>query len=261
MRYQYQTDTEQGTGTFRELVLLTSEGRILPNDKVRALGDEEWMYAADVPGLFHMADRDDVLQTWYAEQSAAESERGRGPNDESSAEEEGFALGEIDALLDSKESADVEETPAWLLRLRLVEAQRAESSDAESTLYTASRLQEATDAAVAIADSKQEKRRRLARIGENLRAIGSVNSQKWFLRIVFSFAAANLTAYGILNWSDVETQKAPNHEEIVAGVKAFPLLGKCSSGEFMFLTADAVIIAAAIGFFGARGLESVTDYG
>lgn len=245
------SETEHGPYTFRQLVLMVTDGKISPDDKVSIEGETKQEYAADVPGLFHMAGRMDVVDEWYAELQAS-----RVAYDDDEAEDDGFDLDELDSLLETQQVTEDDQTePAWRARLRHVEQQKA----AEAELAAGSKIGSIADDVLAEMDEEAEKRKRVNRFGDAIRTLVSSGSQRIFLRLALSFVAANLTAYWILNWSETEAQRAPDRQELASGIRAFPVYGKCSSGEFMFLTVDAMLLAAVVGFFGANALEAIAD--
>lgn len=268
MKYHYRREYERdasGPVTFRQLVLVVSAGNLGPNDKVLADGEKDWSYAADVPGLFHMAGRDNVVSDWCAQEDNRSPCTSTAIDSTDIAEvswesDNGFGFDELDALLSSQESlaadADVVEEPAWRQRLRLVEAQRAEQSDSVGLV---SRVTTVASEALAELDQRIEIASRSRRISNLFSDVFSVESLKLAVRVVFAVLAANSAAFWLISWSDTQSQRFPDKQMLASGIREFPLYGSCSPGEFMFLTIDVMMAAGIAGYFISRKLEAISD--
>jgi hypothetical protein len=81
-------------------------------------------------------------------------------------------------------------------------------------------------------------------------------------RLICAIICANLAALAIVEWSAEEDRRFPASETTGSqdtGRRQFPIVGECGSGEYMFLVCDAMLVAGAAGYFGARWLDSRAD--
>ena len=97
-------------------------------------------------------------------------------------------------------------------------------------------------------------------------ASGLAALERWLprpdlFRIGFKFGAAiltaNLTAWGLMHWSDQQALRFPGSEPTTA--RAFPLIGEWDSSEFAFLVFQATLLAGIAGYGVAAFLEANTD--
>ena len=81
-------------------------------------------------------------------------------------------------------------------------------------------------------------------------------------RAVCAIACAFLVAYTVESWSRMESLRFPS-PELPAGQKAairsFPIVGKCRSGEYLFLISNLMLASGAAGWFVAGWVESRAD--
>jgi hypothetical protein len=253
-RYQYRLfDAEFGPVGFRELVRLVRDGMLGADDLVKADWEQEWRPAAEVVGLFHMAGRADVLDLWEAERARCTQQ-----------------VGDSDALDDVLNQAEVlsdEETPSWQRRWAQVqERQKILESDQAEELRERSeeakaqqRFRDVISAAEAVID-RREAGRHPGRLRQWKDALLSSNSLHSMFRWGMTIVAAHLVAFGILTWSETEVQRYPKRgTPSTLQQQVFPFFGKCSSVEYLFLLADAMLVAGLGGYGGARVLESMAD--
>ena len=69
-------------------------------------------------------------------------------------------------------------------------------------------------------------------------------------RLVCAIVCANLVALAIVEWSAEEELRFPTRETArgqEAGGRHFPFIGKCGSGEYMFLVFDVMLVTGAAG--------------
>ena len=246
-------ESQFGPVGFRELVQLVREGTLGTDDLVKADWEPEWHPAAETIGLFHMAGRADVLEKWEAERKA----RATGVGDE-------IDLDELLARADA--DTDDEESPAWQVRWKKVQEQQALLDAAKDEqrrqelgeVRTQQQIEVAITAAGAEFDQR-ETRRRPGRLQRWKDALFSPSSIHRLFRYGMAFASANLVAFGIITWSEVEAQRFPQRGATTARHQNFPLWGKCSSTEYLFLLVDAMILSGVAGYGGARVLESMAE--
>jgi len=243
--YQYQLlEQVLGPVSMPELVRLVQSDTLTADDLVKADYDDEWIPAAAVVGLFHMAGRDDILKVWEEEQRLkleAEMDTSQFP--------------------DTDEDLDGEEMPEWKRRMAAVEAERIarereleaelkEERDAEKLSETlASTISEADQAA---ADKEARRKNSL---------LYRLSASIW-LRQLFRLSIAALMAYLVLTaiwkWNMLEAQRFP-----IRGVETlpntFPLWGICSSKTFQMLMIDTGIVSGILGYGIAVGIERYTD--
>jgi hypothetical protein len=255
-RYQYRLiDGEFGPVAFRDLVRLVRGGTLGVDDLVKADWEQEWRPAAEIVGLFHMAGRSDVLELWEAERATCTQEA----SDSATLDE---VMNEADIVSDN-------ESPSWRRRWAQLQEQHkilgGEGEKAQElrvqleSAKSKQRIQNAISAAEAVLDRREASRRPgcLQRWKDALVASNSLHSGfRWGMTIV----TANLVAFGILTWSETEVQRYPKRGSASAlQQQVFPFVGKCSSGEYLFLLADAMMMAGLGGYGAARVLESVAD--
>lgn len=250
--YQYRLlDTEFGPVGFRELVRLVREGRLGTDDPVKADWEQEWHPAAEVVGLFHMAGRADVLEKWEAERQS----RARAEGDS-----------DLEELLNQAESAEGESLTDGQRRwLELQGQERALAAEKErerrrelAEARTQSSIHDTIAAAEAAFDQR-EAARRPGLIQQWKAALFSSSSLHRLFRWGMAFTAANLVAFGILTWTDTEAQRYPKRGTTAVRQQVFPFWGQCSTAEYLFLLADAMILAGLAGYGAARALESMAD--
>jgi len=115
---------------FADLVGMVRSGEVTANDTVREYHHVHWQYAADVIGLFHMANRQSALKEFEEAQRNALAENINAGS--SLPESSEMSSLDIDAML---QVADVvaaqEEVPSWMLRLRQMEEERSQNDAAE----------------------------------------------------------------------------------------------------------------------------------
>lgn len=251
MNYFYRDSVaEHGPVTFKELVVLVANAKIDPNDKVCIEDETAWQYASDIPGLFRMAGRAEIVAQWQSECVDVTYH-------DQMEEDVGFGLAELDGVLERFcEEADKEE-PGWKKRIRVVEQQSTKDAIPEENAVSA--VGALAEDALLDLDRKADKRKSLSALSDTMRNLVSSSNQRLAFKLVFSFLAANLMAHWILNWSESEAQANPQLVELVNGVRQFPLIGQCTSGEFLFLTADAMFLAGIAGYFSATVIEAAAD--
>ncbi len=252
--YQYRLfDAEFGPVAFRELVRLVRDGTLGVDDLVKADWEQEWRPAAEVVGLFHMAGRADVLELWEAERANCAQEAGDSAT--------------LDEVLNQAEVLSDEEIPAWQRRWAQVQEQQkvleAEKAQELREQYEGAKSQQKIRDAISAAEAVLDRReagRRPGRLQGWKDAVFSSNSLHSAFRWGMTIVAANLVAFGVLTWSETEVQRYPKRGTASAlQQQVFPFFGKCSSGEYLFLLADAMMMAGLGGYGAARVLESMAD--
>jgi hypothetical protein len=89
-----------------------------------------------------------------------------------------------------------------------------------------------------------------------------IGQSRWIrpaFRLLCAIVCANLVAFAVEEWSAKEDLRFPTREATRgqdAGGRYFPLIGRCRSGEYMFLVFDVMLAAGAAGYFAARWLDS-----
>ena len=118
-----QREAVRGPIPFAELVELVRCGDVTANDVVRESHESGWQYAAEVIGLFHMADRLQALRDFEEEQRSLEAV-GNSNSPATPDVNESSTLDLNEMLLSAATVSDDEEVPTWLLRLRKMEQAR-----------------------------------------------------------------------------------------------------------------------------------------
>lgn len=250
--YQYRLfDSEFGPVGFRDLVALVRDGTLSTDDLVKADWEDDWHPAAEVVGLFHMAGRQDVLEKWEAERRSRET---------------AAAAGDLDEMLSQAEAIEDDQEPAWKKRWQQVQEQQrvaeVEKNQQRQQELAQARTQRRIGETISAAEEEFDRReaaRRPGRIQQWKNALFSSAALHHVFRWGVTLAAANLVAFGILNWSETESQRYPERRNVAAQARVFPFWGECSTAEYMFLLCDAMIFAGAAGYSGARILESMAD--
>ncbi|MBD3673660.1 MAG: DUF4339 domain-containing protein [Planctomycetaceae bacterium] len=249
------TDQEEvGPVGFFELVKQVQAGVVDRDSKVYSFGQKKWIYASDVLGLFYMAKRGEL--------------RGMFDDLKEDAVAIGFTEGELGDLLEQAEVAGEElDEPSWQKRLREVARERgfiaAEKRQQEREERYARKLEkgisQAAEDAILREDHKEQLRehrqRWRQRIGQLLSDETVGTAFAWFA----AFAAANLVAFGILNWTATELQRFPDRRGVAASLQVFPIWGECSQPEYYLLLIPTMIVSAIIAFNMARLAASLTD--
>jgi hypothetical protein len=253
-KYNTEHDEEVGPIDFRELVDHVREKRVDRDLKVYSVGQKKWMWASDVPGLFYMAMRPDT--------------RGMFDDLKDDATQLGFTEDELGELLEQADAAGEElDEPSWQKRLREVARQRgleaAEKHKQEKEERDARRIEkgigQAAEDALERYDLKELQREKSRRVREFFSHLFSNETVGQGFAYVSAFAVANLTAFGILNWTQTELQKYPDRRGPAAAAQIFPVWGECTQMEYLLLLMPTMIIAAIAAYAVARIVVAMTD--
>jgi hypothetical protein len=258
-RWHYQRlNVELGPVGFDELVRLVRAEGLGADDLVREEWNSEWRPAALAVGLFHMAGRQDLFDKWEAEQE----ERRRAEEEARQAEE--AARGAAEAR---GEGIDFDpDEPAWMRRLREVEAQRrAQEVDeraAREEELLATKLSIDIDEATAAALAELEAREQAVQPTRLARWVGRFASPATLHRVFrwgLTLVVPNVAAAAILSWSEVEAQRYPSRAAAAAETRVFPIWGACDQQMYYFLLFDTMLFVGVAAYLVARLLESLTE--
>lgn len=252
-RWHYQRlNVELGPVGFDELVRLVRAEELGADDLVREEWNSEWRPAALAVGLFHMAGRQDLFDKWEAEQE----ERRRREEEARAAEEAARAAAlEFDP-----------DEPAWMRRLREVEAERrareADEREAREEELLASRLSieidEATEAALAELEAR-EKALEPTRLQRWAGRFASPATLHRIFRWGMTLVPPNIAAAAVLSWSEVEAQRYPSRSSAAVEMRTFPVWGPCDPQMYYFLLFDMMLFVGVAAYFTARMLESLVE--
>lgn len=92
-----------------------------------------------------------------------------------------------------------------------------------------------------------------------LERVAARQTLSWWFRIGCALSVGGLVAYAIISWSVYEDLKYPDVQRLALGKRVFPLFGPCLPVEFTFMLTDAILAGGILGYFGARGLESLAE--
>lgn len=92
-----------------------------------------------------------------------------------------------------------------------------------------------------------------------LERIASRQTLTWWFRSCFAALTAGVVAYGVVSFSSYAEMRFPESRQENRGNKYVPFYGRCSSADFYVIFTDAVVVAAVVGYFVARGLEAMAD--
>lgn len=270
--FLYQRGAESiGPVRFRELVRLVRVEELGADDLVKADWEEVWRPAATVVGLFKMAGRADVLARWEAERLAAEQATIRQDVTPLAAQAAGTEENAAEGGLSFATAADLNQllglAPLHMEQEALPHAGQVGELEraADEAAYCDTRvddtapgnprgMQSAIDAAMEEAEAKEVSREKAQRpsIWSRFDVTGlGAGTLRWGSVLLF----ANLTAIGILSWSELQAQRFPERSAQVARAEIFPLWGRCSPREYAFLFTDSIAVAGFCGFLVARCIE------
>jgi len=259
------------------LVQLVRADELGADDLVKADWEEVWRPAATVVGLFKMAGRADVLAKWEAEKLAAEQAALReeaarlaagsaGVNENTAGEDLSLATADDLNLLLGLVPAASNIDPGVLSpegqREDALEGAASSSVNGDQLVGVTSgvsrMMQLVIDAAMAEAESKEASRERAQRpsIWSRFHFPGlGAGALRWGGALLF----ANLTAIGILSWSELQAQRFPERSVSETQAEIFPFWGRCSSRQYAFLLTDAIVLAGFCGYLAARYVERHAD--
>ncbi len=264
-----------GQARFRELVQLVRADELGADDLVKADWEDVWRPAATVVGLFKMAGRADVLAKWEAEKLAAEQAAVRqeaaqleagsvdvrenavdGSLSVATAEDLNLLLG-LQPATAPREALSVLTPAAQGIESREGGGEAAAFNSIDGGLVTGAAsgvslvMQSAIDAAMDEAESRDVSRENAQGPSFWSRVyfpgVGAV-ALRWGGALLF----ANLTAIGILSWSELQVQRFPERSVSVAQTEIFPFWGRCSSNQYAFFLTDAIVLAGFGGYLAAR---------
>ncbi|MCA9080898.1 MAG: DUF4339 domain-containing protein [Planctomycetaceae bacterium] len=249
-QYYYQFDAEtHGPVAFQELIHLVRDERLNADSLVRDDWQEEWIPAAKVVGLFHMAGRPDLLAKWEAEQRRKQAEA-------LAAESTSFSTDDLDDLLNTAASLPDETSPPDWQR-RLEEVGRSASvgmgdSDTGATDQPSAlgRLIDEIEEAAA-----EQEPRRPGLLQTLFQSLTLSRLFRWGLAIL----VANLTGAALIAWTRRELLRFPSPLIKLQGGYVFPFWGPCTIQEYGFLLIDSMLLAGLIAYGLAMLLESMTS--
>lgn len=250
--YHYRSSSvkEAGPVSFRELVRLVRDDALRADDLVKADWETEWRPAAEVVGLFHTAGRADVLERWEQEQIEKQRQLDAVTNSESE-------TAEFEELLATQ--GDFPDRGAIFDRLEQLEQERLDRLRAEQAHgKPESKTQQQIDFLIQSASLEREELER-KRNQKSIISCFTVGTMQAMFRIAMAIAVSNLTTYLVFLWSQREMQRFPDLRSSPDQTRVFPIYGKCSEFEFLFLMFDTVIISAIAGYGLARLLEFFVD--
>lgn len=249
-----QAGKQHGPVSFRELVQLVRSELIQPDDLVMADWQSEWKPAVELVGLFHTAGRDDVLIKWEAEQR--EQQRRlielTGETTELSGET-------IDELLFASEQVQRASLATYsgptdhhqghheTSRFGQQEERGGLSNEMEATIR---------DALAATENKRSPWNHPLTDAATSILSRLSLNH---LFRCGMALVAANFAAIAVYSWSETELLRHPDRGITEEAVRIFPVYGRCSDVEYVFLMVDLMLVAGLIGYGMARILELFSD--
>jgi hypothetical protein len=220
--YLHNEGKETGPFGFRDLVDLVREGKLRDSDLVRYSWTNEWKRADSLVGLFHMAQR-----------------RPKG-------------------LIEPNQSPDDSDSVGSV-----------EPADPGSEEFN-SRWSSTVDEALAKVTARQSSGRpdhgegRWRNLFDRLLNTESINERgdSWLrigYRIACTLIFAAIMAVSVENWSREEGRRFLRGESQKATVRMFPIVGKCGTGQYVFLMADLVLATATITWVVAGWLEALAE--
>ncbi len=225
VEYHYQLNGEiHGPIAFRELVMHVREETLSTDDLVKADWDNQWVPAASVVGLFHMAGRDDVLAIWEAEQIEKQVSVA--------------AAEPSDGLIDAS-SLNVEN-----LSSRLTELNRATGTTVQDhSLEEFDLTRQIADVAAEALNAKSPQPKSFwGKIQESTQSFFSnAKLHRWF-RFGSAIVCANFIGILIVNWSLTNMQRFPKPGQSQVFPGEFPIWGECSPMLFITLLIDTMLI-------------------
>jgi len=294
--YYQDAGEERGPIAFRELIELVRAGTVTETDLVRSSWKAEWQRAYSVVGLFHMAgrspeelaqanpppmesvvaeapadvaafDADDATERpgWMTRLSTVTGSRNQNATGIPIAGTANADDSAVKNISDSGQTPGATANSTEELSRELAGYASRPTSSPGSDAWSS-----AVDEALARADQKTAGSNppvgrwgRLARcIANPMAAVRDIGQSRWIrpaFRLVCAIICANLVAWAVEEWSAAEEIRYPTREATRgqdAGGRHFPFVGKCGSGEYMFLLFDAMLVTGAASYFAARWLDS-----
>jgi GYF domain 2 len=292
--YFWTCDEQFGPVTFRELIELVRTGALAEADLVRPSWNQDWQRADSVVGLFHMARRSaEELVAIDAPPAAAPAEApvesepaaATAPEFEErpgwmkrlwSLKSKSLQFRHRPAPLDTPKILPPFNTPASTGNpAPLPSGERRSEGRTElppdlascPTTGPSAEWANAIDAALERVEQRvSRKRRPHSRLGRafaklavpfgQLRGLGRSPWLRPAFRLACAIVCANLVALAIENWSTQEALRFPSRDPQATSLRHFPVLGKCGSGEYLFLIFDAMLITGAAAYTAAAWLEA-----
>ncbi|WP_417850787.1 DUF4339 domain-containing protein [Thalassoglobus sp.] len=242
VEYHYRLNGEiHGPIAFRELVMHVREKRLSTDDLVKADWDSQWVPAATVVGLFHMAGRDDVLAIWEAEQREKQASIAVVETNEDSTEAVPPEIGRFPRI------------PGNLNRSPILNNLEDDPDDFDLTREIANVAAEALSER---SFKPKSLRRKIADASHSF--FSNAVLYRWF-RFGSAIVSANLAGILIVNWSIANMQRFPKPGQSQTFPDEFPFWGECTPILFITLLVDTMLLTGFLGYWAARGVELILD--
>ncbi|QDT33347.1 DUF4339 domain-containing protein [Thalassoglobus polymorphus] len=242
VEYHYRLNGEiHGPITFRELVMHVREENLSTDDLVKADWDSQWIPAAAVVGLFHLAGRDDVLAIWEAEQQERQASIAVVGTNEDPTQAASPEVGRFPRI------------PGSLDRSQILNTFEDDRDDFDLTREIANVAAEALNER---SFKPKSLRRKIADASRSL--FSTAVLYRWF-RFGSAIVSANLAGILIVNWSIANMQRFPKPGQSQTFPHEFPFWGECTPILFITLLVDTMLLTGFLGYWAARGVELILD--
>ncbi len=244
--YQYQLNGQISEPVgFQVLVDRVREEKLAAGDLVKAEWEENWHPAAELVGLFYMAQRSDLLKIWEEEQA----EKRRLEQEQAlrlQAAREGLLDdSSLDELLLQAEDLGEE--------LSEEELQREEAVGRHLQGRIARVMQEALSLA-----NLKDLSRNPGRIRQILGELVSSRALRIYFVVGVPLVTMNLVGWGLIRWSDYEASRFPSRNRDLPS-HYLPVLGRCTESEFWMGLGNSVALTGIISLGIASFLERRAD--
>ncbi len=255
LTYQYRFEDEVSEPVeFPVLVQMVRDGKLVADDLVKPEWKTDWHPAIELVGLFHMAGRKDAIQKWEAEQAEKLRLEAEQASEEYNHESGELFIDDLNEMLDTAEDFLDLENDARDSQAREKESEKELALTARITKRISNTIAEA----MGIASKRDSDKERLS-VGQRVSSYFGDDVLHKVFRWGTTLAAANLTVYAILSWSETELQRFPDQQILKLGGNIFPFWGWCSSNEYLLLLINTTLVCGLLTYFGAMKLESLAD--
>ncbi len=238
---------------FSELVSLARSGELTEDDLVKADWEPEWRPAHTVVGLFYRVRRTEreIVDEHPAEFNSAEQS--------SLISECAFSFDDLAADMTLEVASETDQPPPadprWMQRYREVTEQRVAAAAAATLepLENQTSIRLLADAAVAAQDRRSAFRDHLFRWQKRWARFREAAGSPFVFRLASAVFVAVLFSMSFASWSKQTALRFPKPG--MPDRYVVPGLGDCTPREFRVVLIELAIVAAALGYQGAKRVE------
>jgi hypothetical protein len=245
------------TLAFRELVELARNGGLSEDDLVKADWQPEWQRAGAVIGLFHYARRTEP----EPEITPASCDLQALPVSSSATNDSAFLFDELTAELPLEAVDETEPVPVadpkWMQRYRQVTEERALRTMSPATANEPSDMAILADAAVRACENHSADRNRSLVLRHRWNRFQEFIRSPFLFRLVAGVLIALLVSSVLADRARQAALRFPKPG--MPERYLVPVIGECNPSEFAFVLFDVAIVAAVLGYWGAKRVEALAE--